>query len=75
MLKAKSRLIVSLVISILTVVYLFNFVPRDIAIIASRTPARQVLDYTLNFVIFFVAVYLLLTLLAFVTKKVFPHSK
>ena len=69
MLKSKSRLIVSLVASLLIVIFLFNFVPRDVVILASRTPARQMLDYILNFVVFFAAVYLLLSLFTFIKKK------
>lgn len=75
MLKSKSRVIVSLVASVLIVIVSFNFVPRDVAILTSRTPPRQVLDYILNFIIFFVAVYLLLTLFTVIIRKVSPRSK
>ena len=62
-------------VSVLIVIFSFSFVPRDVAILASRTPAQQVLDYIINFVIFLVAVYLLLSLLALIKRKVFPGSK
>ena len=73
--KSKSRFIVSLVASVLIVILSFSFVPRDITALASRTPIRQVLDYILNFVVFFGAVYLLLSLFAFIIKRVSPRSK
>jgi len=75
MLKSKSRFIVSLIASVLIVVLSFYFVPRDVTILASRTPIRQVLDYTLNFVVFFVAVYLLLSLVTLIINKVSPRSR
>ena len=69
MLKRKSRFIISLVTSVLIVIFSLSFVPRDVVVLASRTPARQAFDYILNFVTFFVAVYLLLSLFAFIEKK------
>ena len=75
MLKSKTRFLVSLVASVLIVILSFNSVPRDVAILASRTPMRQMLDYILNFVIFFVTVYLLLSLFTFIINKFSPRSK
>jgi hypothetical protein len=74
-LKSKSRFIVSLVASVLIVVFSFYFVPRDVTILASRPPIRQVLDYILNFVVFFVAIYLLLSLVSFIINKVSRRPK
>lgn len=72
---SKSRSIASLAASVLIVILSFTFVPRDIAILAARTPTRQVLDYILNFILFFVVIYVLLTILAFIIKKVSSRSK
>ncbi|MDP2873936.1 MAG: hypothetical protein Q8N84_01400 [bacterium] len=75
MLKNRYKIVVSALASLLMVFYLFNFIPRNVMLLASRTPTRQVLDYLLNSALFFVGIYLLLSLVAFVTKKVFPRSK
>jgi hypothetical protein len=69
MLKNKIRLTLSAVFSTLFVYYCFNFVPRNVAILATRTLERKILDYILNFAIFFVVFYLILELLAFIFKK------
>jgi hypothetical protein len=44
-------------------------------IIASRTLSRQVGDWGFNFLVFFVVFYLILTLAAWLIKKVSPPSK
>lgn len=46
--------------------YAFNFVPRNINIIATRTLTVKILDYILNFVIFFVVIYLAVTLVSYI---------
>lgn len=63
------RALASTIVSLLVEFYAFNFVPRNINLLATRSPLRQVFAYVLNFVIFFVVVYLLLTLLAFALHK------
>jgi hypothetical protein len=62
---------ISGVLAILLEFYAFNFVARDISIIATRSFLRQIADYALNFVIFFAVFYLILTLGAFLIKKFF----
>lgn len=70
---SKSRVIVTTVLSILFVFYAFNFVARNTNIIASKTLGVQVFDYALNFVIFFVVIYLALCLLSFIYQKIFTR--
>jgi len=67
---SKKRALVSAIASLLVVFYAFNFVPRNINIIATRSILRQILDYCLNFVIFFIVAYLVLTLIAFLIKVI-----
>jgi hypothetical protein len=67
---SKIRIIVSAIASILLVFYFFNFVPRDIAILASRSLGRQILDYALNFAVFFVGFYFLLSVATFLYRKI-----
>lgn len=69
MLKNKTRLILAAGFSVLAVYYFFNFVPRNVAILATRTSERIILDYTVNFVIFFVVFYLILSLGVYIFKK------
>jgi uncharacterized membrane protein required for colicin V production len=66
------RGIISAVLALLLEFYAFNFVARDIGIIATRSFSRQIVDYALNFVIFFIVFYLVLTLAAYLIKKIFP---
>ncbi len=72
---SKKRALVSVIASLLVVFYAFNFVPRNINIIATRSLSRQIIDYVLNFIIFFIVFYLVLTLIAYLIKKIFPRSK
>lgn len=53
----------------LVVIYSFNFVARYAEVFATRTLGRKILDYGLNFLIFFVGIYLLLTLATFIIKR------
>ncbi len=69
------RGIVSAILALILEFYAFNFVTRNANIIATRTLPRQILDYSLNFVIFFVVFYLVLTLAAYLMKKIFLKSK
>jgi len=55
--------------------YAIYLVPRNINVIAARSLARQIGDYVLNFLVFFIAFYLVLTLGAYLIKKIFPKSK
>lgn len=68
---SKTRIIIAGVLSILLVFYFLNFIPRSVNILASRTFVRQILDYLLNFVIFFVATYLPLAAISFLYTKIF----
>ena len=52
-------------ISIVLVICSFNFNQRNVAVLATRTLSRQIMDYALNLVIFFLVVYLLLTFFAY----------
>lgn len=72
---SRIRLIVTGIISALLVFYVFNFVPRNANIIASRTLRRQIFGYLLNFVIFFVVIYLISCLITFIYRKLLTHSK
>jgi hypothetical protein len=69
------RGIIAAVLSGLFEFYAFNFVPRNIAIMATRSIAIQKVDYVINFLIFFIVFYLLLTLGAYLIKKFSPKSK
>jgi len=69
------RAIWSGVLTLIIEFYLFNFVPRNINIIATRTLGRQIFDYILNFVIFFVAIYLAITLITYIIRLVSPKRK
>ncbi len=72
---SKSRIIVAGIISALFVFYFFNFVPRNINIVASRTLAVQIFDYVLNFAIFFVVIYLISCLFTYLYQKLFKREK
>jgi hypothetical protein len=69
------RGIVSAILALVLEFYAFNFVTRNINIIATRTFTRQIFDYAFNFVIFFIVFYLVLTLATYLIKKIFPKSK
>ena len=72
---SKLRLIITGIISVLLVFYAFNFVPRNTNIVANKTLGRQIFDYALNFVIFFVVIYLVSCLLTYIYQKLFKHAK
>jgi hypothetical protein len=69
------RLIIASVLALALEFVAFNFIPAYVKIIASRTLSRQVVDWGFNFLVFFVVFYLILTLAAWLTKKVSPPSK
>lgn len=69
------RAIVTAVLSLLLVFYALNFTPRAIAILATRSFVVQVLDYLLNFTLFFVVIYLLAGLATFIVQSFRPKSK
>lgn len=71
----KLRLVVTAIISLLLVFYLFNFVPRNINIVASRSLAIKIFDYILNFIIFFVVIYIAASLIVFVYQSIFKSTK
>lgn len=71
----RGKIIITGVISILAVYGSFNLVPRNMAILASRTPGRQIVDYLINFVLFFIVIYLLWSLAAWMVKKISSRSK
>jgi hypothetical protein len=66
------RGIISAVLAVVLEFYAFNFVPRNIAVMATRSPAIQKVDYLFNFLIFFIAFYLVMTLGAYLLKKTSP---
>jgi hypothetical protein len=55
--------------------YAFNFVPRNIAIMATHSLSAQKVDYLINFLLFFIVFYLVLTFGAYLIKKISPKSK
>jgi hypothetical protein len=57
------------VITIILEWYAFTFNPRNAAIIATRSTSRQIADYVLNFVIFFLVIYLFTSLIIFIVRK------
>lgn len=65
---SKQRAIWSAMVAIIFVFYCFNFVPRNINILATRGLIVQILDYILNFLIFFVIAYLAVTLITYIIK-------
>lgn len=69
------RGIIAAVLSLLFEFYAFNFIPRNIAIMATRSSAIQKVDYVTNFLIFFVVFYLVLTLTVWLIQKFSPKSK
>ena len=69
------RAIGSIVATLVFEFYVFNFVPRNINIIATRSVGKQIFDYILNFIIFFVVAYLVLTLIAYLIKLFSPKKK
>jgi hypothetical protein len=69
------RSIISAVLALPFEFYAIYLVPRNINVIAARSLARQIGDYALNFLVFFIAFYLVLTLGAYLFKKIFPKSK
>ena len=62
------RAIGSIVAALVFEFYAFNFVPRNINIMATRSAGRQIFAYILNFIIFFAVVYLVFTLIAYLIK-------
>jgi Mg2+/Co2+ transporter CorB len=75
MLISKGRGIISAVLALALDIYAFNFIPRNIAIMASRSLSWHIADYVVNFLIFFVVFYLVLSLAAWLIKKVSPKTK
>ena len=68
------RAIWSGVAAIIVVFYAFNFVPRNMNIIATHSLSVQILDYIFNFAMFFVAIYLVITLIIFIIKWLSPKK-
>lgn len=63
-------MVVAGAVALLVEFYVFNFVPRNINILATRSLARQTFAYVLNFALFFILAYLFLTLLAYLVRAV-----
>lgn len=72
---SKPRIIFTGMISALFVFYVFNFVPRNINIIASRSLERQIFGYVLNFVLFFIAIYILFSVYLLIYIKSCLNAK
>jgi hypothetical protein len=68
---SKSRGIISSILALVLIFYAFNFIPRNINIIATRSLGRQIFDYLLNFLIFFIVIYSVSSLFSFIYKKLF----
>jgi hypothetical protein len=75
MLVSMRRGVFAAVLAIVLEFYAFNFIPRNIAIMETRSLAIQKVDYLINFLIFFFAFYLVMTLGAYLVKKFTPKSK
>lgn len=65
------RAIWSAVAAIIFVFYCFNFVPRNINIFATRSLTVQIMDYILNFLLFFAIAYLAVTLITYIIRLLF----
>lgn len=68
------RAAVTAVLALLLVFYALNFTPRAVMILATRSFVVQVLDYILNFLLFFVVIYLIASLFAFIIRSFRPKS-
>lgn len=67
---SKKRVWAAAILSLVLIFYFFNFVQRNVDIIETRSMGRRIFDYGLNFAIFFVVIYLVLTLLIYLYKLV-----
>lgn len=67
---SKKRVWTAAILSLVLIFYFFNFVQRNVDIIETRSMTRKIFDYGLNFAIFFVVIYLVLTLLIYLYKLV-----
>lgn len=74
MLWSRKRLWWSVAGAIILEFYAFNFVPRNVNIIATRTLSVKIFDYVFNFLIFFIAIYLLAFVVSFL-GKIFSGKK
>lgn len=66
---SKVRAIWSGVLAIILVFVAMNFMQRNINIIATRTTDRVIFDYAFNIVLFFIILYLLISLISFIVLK------
>ena len=62
------RMIWSGVLALILDFYAFNFVARNINIIATRSLERQIFAYVLNFILFFIVIYVVLTIIYYIVK-------
>jgi hypothetical protein len=69
------RAIIAAVLAAVLEFYAFNFIPRNIAIMATRSPSVQKVDYLINFLLFFIVFYLVLTLGAYLINRFSSKSK
>ncbi len=69
------RLIAGAVIAAVLVFCVLTFIPLYADIVATRTLAMQIFDYALNFIIFFVVVYLVASLASWLYRRFFRQSK
>ncbi len=67
---SKTRGIWSAILSIALVVYAMNFVSRNVQILSARTTGRIIFDYFFNIVLFFIALYLIISLLTWIYLKI-----
>jgi hypothetical protein len=73
MLLSIKRGILAAVLALALVYYAFNFIPRNIAVMSTRSVSWRVSDYLINFLLFFIGFYLLMSLVAWVVKR-FSHK-
>lgn len=72
---SRPRLIAGAVIAAGLVFCVFTFIPLYADILATRTLAVKIFDYVLNFIIFFVVVYLAASLVTWLYRKLSRQSK
>lgn len=72
---SSKRTIWSAILAVILDFYAFNFIPRNVNIIATRTPIVRLLDYLLNFIIFFLVIYIILTIIYYLVRLLSDRKK
>jgi len=68
------RLKISLIISTIYIIYIFNFEPSLSNTVSSRSIFRQIFDYALNIVIVTFALYIVLSVIAYLYSIIFKKN-